>query len=90
MKTKTKTKSPSLTFGSPSLTFEEAGCLKKHPATSKGGRPHSDIVSDFKAYQTKQFSRDIWCNSITTIVPSVSTAFLLLASVIAGEDRKAF
>ena len=81
--------SPSLTFVSPSLTFEEAGCLKKHPATSKGGRPHS-IVSDFKAYQTKQFSRDIWCNSITTIVPPVSTAFLLLASVIAGEDRKAF
>ena len=73
-----------------SLTFEEAGCLKKHPATSKGGRPHSDIGSDFKAYQTKQFSRDIWCNSITTIVPPVSTAFLLLASVIAGEDRKAF
>ena len=90
MKTKTKTKSPSLTFGSPSLTFEEAGCLKKHPATSKGGRPHSDIVSDFKAYQTKQFSRDIWCNSTITIVPLVSTAFLLLASVIAGEDRKAF
>ena len=45
---------------SPSLTFEEAGCLKNLPTTSKGGRPHSDIVSDFKAYQTKQFSRDIW------------------------------
>ena len=79
-----------LNFSSPSLTFEEAGCLKNLPATSKGGRPHSDIASDFKAYQTKQFSRDIWCNSITTIVPPVSTAFLLLASVIAGEDRKAF
>ena len=75
---------------SPSLSFEEAGCLKNLPATSKGGRPHSDIASDFKAYQTKQFSRDIWCNSTTTIVPLVSTAFLLLASVIAGEDRKAF
>ena len=75
---------------SPSLTYEEAGCLKNLPATSKGGRPHSDIVSDFKAYQTKQFSRDIWCNSTITIVPLVSTAFLLLASVIAGEDRKAF
>ena len=83
-------KKRNLTFVSPSLTFEEAGCLKKHPATSKGGRPHSDIVSDFKAYQTKQFSRDIWCNSTITIVPLVSTAFLLLASVIAGEDRKAF
>ena len=31
-----------------SLTFEEAGCLKKHPATSKGGRPHSDIVQTSK------------------------------------------
>ena len=82
-------KKRNLTFVSPSLTFEEAGCLKKHPATSKGGRPHS-IVSDFKAYQTKQFSRDIWYNSTITIVPLVSTAFLLLASVIAGEDRKAF
>ena len=82
--------SSTITFQKVSLTFEEAGCLKKHPATSKGGRPHSDIASDFKAYQTKQFSRDIWCNSTTTIVPLVSTAFLLLASVIAGEDRKAF
>ena len=35
-----------------SLTFEEAGCLKKHPATSKGGRPHSDIASVIRAYQT--------------------------------------
>ena len=44
--------SPSLTFDSPSLIFEVAGCLKKLPATSKGGHPHSDIVSDIKAYQT--------------------------------------
>ena len=40
--------SPSLTFVSPSLTFEEAGCLKNLPATSKGGRPHSDIVQTSK------------------------------------------
>ena len=38
----------------------------------------------------KQSSRDTWCDSITTIVTPVSSAFLLLASVIAGEDRKAF
>ena len=83
--------SPSLTFDQSFLNFWGGRLSKKAPASSKGGRPPFDIFSDIKVNLTifKANSRDKWCISTSTIVPA-STASLLLASVIAGEERKAF